>query len=174
MEVIKINPAFTSVIGAVNHAQRRGISIHQGGACAASPLQDWDCASPPPCARPSCLCAVAARSPSPCAREESRETCVAAMVGDSCRTQSGACSALAVGGAQRLTRTFVPGNVDIGCHLPFHGAIPWRESLNTVRGASRAMFRFSGIFVYVSRNDTSQRGAAWLSRHLETVNKPTS
>ncbi len=34
VEVIEVNPAYTSVIGAVNHAQRRGISIHQGAACA--------------------------------------------------------------------------------------------------------------------------------------------
>lgn len=34
VEVIEINPAYTSVIGAVNHAQRRGISVHQGAAIA--------------------------------------------------------------------------------------------------------------------------------------------
>ncbi|WP_298236537.1 transposase [uncultured Azohydromonas sp.] len=34
VEVIEVNPAFTSIIGAVNHAQRRGISVHQGAACA--------------------------------------------------------------------------------------------------------------------------------------------
>jgi IS605 OrfB family transposase len=34
VEVIEINPAFTSVIGAVNHAQKLGISIHQGAAVA--------------------------------------------------------------------------------------------------------------------------------------------
>jgi IS605 OrfB family transposase len=34
VQVIEVNPAYTSVIGAVNHAQRRGISIHQGAACA--------------------------------------------------------------------------------------------------------------------------------------------
>lgn len=34
VEVFEVNPAYTSVIGAVNHAQRRGISIHQGAACA--------------------------------------------------------------------------------------------------------------------------------------------
>lgn len=32
--VIEVNPAYTSVIGAVNHAQRRGISVHQGAAYA--------------------------------------------------------------------------------------------------------------------------------------------
>lgn len=34
VEVIEANPAYTSVIGAVNHAQRHGISIHQGAALA--------------------------------------------------------------------------------------------------------------------------------------------
>ena len=34
VEVIEVNPAYTSVIGAVNHAQRRGISVHQGAAYA--------------------------------------------------------------------------------------------------------------------------------------------
>lgn len=34
VEVIKVNPAYTSVIGAVNHAQRNGISVHQGAALA--------------------------------------------------------------------------------------------------------------------------------------------
>lgn len=34
VEVISVNPAYTSTIGAVNHAQRFGISIHQGAALA--------------------------------------------------------------------------------------------------------------------------------------------
>lgn len=34
VEVVEVNPAYTSVIGAVNHAQRRGISVHQGAAYA--------------------------------------------------------------------------------------------------------------------------------------------
>lgn len=34
VEVIEINPAYTSVIGAVNHARVRGISVHQGAAYA--------------------------------------------------------------------------------------------------------------------------------------------
>lgn len=34
VEVIEVNPAYTSVIGAVNHAQRKGISVHQGAAMA--------------------------------------------------------------------------------------------------------------------------------------------
>lgn len=34
VEVIEVNPAYTSVIGAVNHARRRGISVHQGAAYA--------------------------------------------------------------------------------------------------------------------------------------------
>jgi hypothetical protein len=34
VEVIKINPVYTSVIGAVNHAQVKGISIHMGAAFA--------------------------------------------------------------------------------------------------------------------------------------------
>jgi IS605 OrfB family transposase len=34
VEVIEVNPAYTSVIGAVEHAQRRGISVHQGAAYA--------------------------------------------------------------------------------------------------------------------------------------------
>jgi IS605 OrfB family transposase len=34
VEVIEINPAYTSVIGAVNHAQSKGISVHQGAAYA--------------------------------------------------------------------------------------------------------------------------------------------
>lgn len=34
VEVIEVNPAYTSVIGAVNHAQRLGISVHQGAALA--------------------------------------------------------------------------------------------------------------------------------------------
>ena len=32
--VIEVNPAYTSVIGAVNHARRHGISVHQGAALA--------------------------------------------------------------------------------------------------------------------------------------------
>jgi len=34
VEVIEVTPAYTSVIGAVNHAQRKGISVHQGAALA--------------------------------------------------------------------------------------------------------------------------------------------
>lgn len=34
VEVIEVNPAYTSVIGSVNHAQRHGISVHQGAALA--------------------------------------------------------------------------------------------------------------------------------------------
>ena len=34
IEVIEVNPAYTSVIGAVNHAQRKGISVHMGAAVA--------------------------------------------------------------------------------------------------------------------------------------------
>ena len=34
VEVIEVNPAYTSVIGAVNHAQRNGISVHMGAALA--------------------------------------------------------------------------------------------------------------------------------------------
>ena len=34
VEVIEVNPAYTSVIGAVNHAQRHGISVHMGAALA--------------------------------------------------------------------------------------------------------------------------------------------
>lgn len=33
VKVIEVNPAFTSVIGAVNYAHPRGISVHQGAAC---------------------------------------------------------------------------------------------------------------------------------------------
>lgn len=32
VEVITVNPAYTSVIGAVNHARQKGISVHQGAA----------------------------------------------------------------------------------------------------------------------------------------------
>jgi IS605 OrfB family transposase len=34
VEVIEVNPAYTSVIGAVNHAQVKGISVHMGAAMA--------------------------------------------------------------------------------------------------------------------------------------------
>jgi IS605 OrfB family transposase len=34
VEVLKVNPAYTSVIGAVNHAQKNGISVHMGAALA--------------------------------------------------------------------------------------------------------------------------------------------
>lgn len=34
IDVIAVNPAYTSVIGAVNHAQSKGISVHQGAAFA--------------------------------------------------------------------------------------------------------------------------------------------
>ena len=34
VEVIEVNPAYTSVIGALNHAQSKGISVHQGAAYA--------------------------------------------------------------------------------------------------------------------------------------------
>lgn len=34
VEVIEVNPAYTSVIGAINHAQRHGISVHMGAALA--------------------------------------------------------------------------------------------------------------------------------------------
>lgn len=34
VETIAVNPAYTSVIGAVNHAKRHGISVHMGAACA--------------------------------------------------------------------------------------------------------------------------------------------
>jgi len=34
VETIEVNPAYTSVTGAVNHARRRGIPVHQGAAYA--------------------------------------------------------------------------------------------------------------------------------------------
>ena len=34
VEVIEVNPAYTSVIGSVNHAQNKGISVHMGAALA--------------------------------------------------------------------------------------------------------------------------------------------
>jgi IS605 OrfB family transposase len=34
VEVVEVNPAYTSVIGAVNHARAKGISVHQGAALA--------------------------------------------------------------------------------------------------------------------------------------------
>jgi IS605 OrfB family transposase len=34
VEIIEINPAYTSVIGAINHAQQHGISVHAGAALA--------------------------------------------------------------------------------------------------------------------------------------------
>jgi IS605 OrfB family transposase len=34
VEIIEVNPAFTSIIGAVNYSQKLGISIHQGAALA--------------------------------------------------------------------------------------------------------------------------------------------
>ncbi|MBK6998642.1 MAG: IS200/IS605 family accessory protein TnpB-related protein [Rhodoferax sp.] len=34
VEIIEVNPAYTSVIGAVNYAQAKGISVHQGAAYA--------------------------------------------------------------------------------------------------------------------------------------------
>ena len=34
IEVIEVNPAYTSVIGAVNHAQAKGVSVHMGAAAA--------------------------------------------------------------------------------------------------------------------------------------------
>jgi IS605 OrfB family transposase len=34
VEVLDVNPAYTSTIGAINHAQPRGISVHQGAAMA--------------------------------------------------------------------------------------------------------------------------------------------
>jgi len=34
VQVMEVNPAYTSVIGAVNHAQTKGISVHQGAAFA--------------------------------------------------------------------------------------------------------------------------------------------
>jgi IS605 OrfB family transposase len=34
VQVIEVNPAYTSVIGAVNHAQKNGISVHMGAALA--------------------------------------------------------------------------------------------------------------------------------------------
>jgi len=34
VQVIEVNPAYTSVIGAVNHAQKRGVSVHMGAAVA--------------------------------------------------------------------------------------------------------------------------------------------
>ena len=47
------------------------------------------------------------------------------------------CSARAVGAAQRPPRTFVPGNADIACHLPFQDAIQWREPLPALFGGRR-------------------------------------
>ena len=34
VELVEVHPAYTSVIGAINHAQVRGVSSHQGAACA--------------------------------------------------------------------------------------------------------------------------------------------
>jgi transposase len=34
VQVIEVNPAYTSTIGAINYAQKHGISVHQGAAFA--------------------------------------------------------------------------------------------------------------------------------------------
>jgi len=47
VEVIEVHPAYTSVIGAVNHAQRHGISIHQGAALAIA-RRGLGCSERPP------------------------------------------------------------------------------------------------------------------------------
>ena len=55
VESIEVNPAYTSVTGAVNHARRRGIPVHQGaaqsGACSACPVWRPPCAATAPAAR---------------------------------------------------------------------------------------------------------------------------
>jgi len=65
VEVIEVNPAFTSVIGAINYAQKKGISVHMAAALAIARrglrFQSAQCVN-----RRLCLCATAAMSPLIC------------------------------------------------------------------------------------------------------------
>ena len=84
VEIIEINPAYTSTIGAVNFAARSGISVHQGAAVAIAPFEfvgasgQADGASA--CSRRrSCHLATTCR--------ESKPACMVA-VGEDCATDS--------------------------------------------------------------------------------------
>jgi IS605 OrfB family transposase len=75
VEVIEVNPAYTSVMGAVNHAQRHGISVHQGAAFGRRPSRHRVCPNVPPSDRPLCRFAMAATSPSPYLQGIGRSMC---------------------------------------------------------------------------------------------------
>ena len=135
VEVIEVNPAYTSVIGAINHAQSKGISVHMGAALAIARrglgLSE----------RPTVQEAIVpTRSGGhvtfalPVRNRAKHEACMGAMVGDQDKTQSRACSALPVGPIERETHTSVSSNAGIGCFPVFHGETPWGESFPKLFG----------------------------------------
>ncbi len=137
VEGIEVDPAYTSVMGAMNHARRHGISSHQSAAYAVarrglglSQASDRAGGRPrrPAQWRPPHLCPT---------REESGEACVVVLVGGSEEAQSGVCIACPVGRLARAARAFAPGNAGIGRNLGIAGGIPAREPSAEVFGRRR-------------------------------------
>ncbi|MBK6998985.1 MAG: IS200/IS605 family accessory protein TnpB-related protein [Rhodoferax sp.] len=131
IEVIEVNPAYTSVIGAVNFAQAKAFQYSRAR-LTPSPVADWDCPNVRPCLRPSCQHATAAMSPSPYLQG----------IGPSCgsfwskvRTSLKAAHVAHFRcGAHKTARHLSARKSGSVSYLEFHGAIPWRESFPKLFG----------------------------------------
>ncbi|MBK7000020.1 MAG: IS200/IS605 family accessory protein TnpB-related protein [Rhodoferax sp.] len=74
IEVIEVNPAYTSVIGAVNYAQAKAFPYIRAR-LTPSPVEDWDCPNVRPCGWALFQPATAAMSPSPYLQGIGRSMC---------------------------------------------------------------------------------------------------
>jgi len=94
VEVIEVNPAYTSVIGAVNYAQAKGISVHMGAALAIA-RRGLGLSEKPPKRGAQVPTAMVATSPY-WYLQGIQKACVVALGEDQNNPESGACSAWSV------------------------------------------------------------------------------
>ena len=114
VEVIPVDSAYTSTIGAVNYAARLGISIHQGAAIAIAGRSLG--LSERPAVRVARCC------------KESEQTCVVVLVEGVPADSSGACSAGSVASRNTGKYTCVSLSPDAVCYLNSAWCNPARES----------------------------------------------
>ncbi len=128
VEGIEVDPAYTSVIGAVNHARRHGIGSHQGAAYAVARRGLGLSERARPCGGRRAGPQWTAHAHLRPTREESDEACMVVLGGRSEETQSGACSACPVGRQPTASRAAAPESATIGRYLGFAGETPAREA----------------------------------------------
>ena len=103
VEIIEVNPAYSSVVGRVKFMERYGLTVHQAAALVLGPSLAWLFrAHPPPVGmsrRQWRICRLHRT------REEASEARVDVLGSDSGATETGACSATPAGEAETPTQS---------------------------------------------------------------------